>query len=110
MKLKITKNNNEELQESIKKVMNIACVVFRLGTLPSEKELSVPELGTFWKENKEENKFELIPLINNHKAFIREKRTDFIVVEFYSRYDTTKQVEALSNLLVATFDNVSFAN
>ncbi len=57
-------------------------------------------------KNTKEEKFELLPTANNHKAFIRNRGENFIVIEFYSRYDIdNKEVNALSNLVLSFFSN-----
>ncbi len=86
--IKIKGQNQERFQETLISVMNLACVCFRRGNIPTERDMQEPErTGLYWYENTKEEKFELLPTANNHKAFIRNRGENFIVIEFYSRYD-----------------------
>ena len=105
--IKIKGQNQERFKETLISVMNLACVCFRKGTIPTERDMQEPErTGLYWYENTKEEKFELLPTANNHKAFIRNRGENFIVIEFYSRYDIdNKEVNALSNLVLSFFSN-----
>ena len=105
MLLKIKGHNQERFEETVKAVMNLACVAFRKGSIPTEREMQEPEKrGLFWYENAKEERFELVPISHNHRAFIRQRGENFIVVKFYSRYQgNRKQVESLSNLILSLF-------
>lgn len=107
MLIKIKGRNQEELQKTIKSVMNLACVAFRKGNIPTEEDMQEPErTGLYWYENVKEQKFELLPRLNNHKAFIRGRGDNFIVIEFHSRYDRdNEQVNSLSNLILSFFED-----
>ena len=99
--IKIKGQNQERFQETLISVMNLACVCFRRGNIPGRKDLV-----EYWYENTKEEKFELLPTANNHKAFISDSGQNFIVIEFYSRYDIdNKEVNALSNLVLSFFSN-----
>ena len=106
MLIKIKGRNQDRFQETVKRVMNLACVAFRKGGVPTERDMQEPErTGLYWYENTKEEKFELLPTANNHKAFIRSRGENFIVIEFHSRYDrNNKQVNSLSNLVLSFFD------
>ena len=106
MLIKIKGRNQESFQITVKSVMNLACVAFRKGSIPTERDMQEPErTGLYWYENTKEEKFELLPTANNHKAFIRSRGENFIVIEFHSRYDrNNKQVNSLSNLVLSFFD------
>src|SRR3990167_1499762 len=97
MLIKIKGRNQEQLQKTVKNIMNLAYVAFRRGEIPTERDMQEAErTGLYWYENIKENKFELLPVINNHKALIRSRGENFIIIEFYSRYDRgDKQVNAL---------------
>jgi hypothetical protein len=105
MLIKIKGTNQERFGETVISVMNLACVCFRRGNIPTEEDMLEPKItGLYWYENTKENKFELLPTANNHKAFIRDRGENFIVIEFYSRYDIdNKEVNALSNLVLSFF-------
>jgi hypothetical protein len=105
MLIKIKGKNQERFKKTVEMVMNLACVAFGRGTIPTEFDMRDPEThGMYWYENIEERKFEILPSINNHKAFIRDCGENFIVIEFYSRYDRGgKEVNALSNLVLSLF-------
>ena len=104
MKFKIRGKTKEQLQDNIKKILNIACVVFRGGFIPNDYERKyILESGNYWYLNEKENKYELYPAVNNHKAFIREKEDNYIILEFYSRYGSKEQIEALTNLILLFF-------
>jgi hypothetical protein len=107
MLIKIMGRNQERFNDTVKRVMNLACVVFRKGSIPTERDMQEPErTGLYWYENTKENKFELLPSLNDHKAFIRSRGENFIIIEFHSRYDKdSKEVNALSNLVLSFFDS-----
>jgi hypothetical protein len=101
MLIKIKGTNQERFGETVISVMNLACVCFRRGNIYGKKDLV-----EYWYENTKENKFELLPTANNHKAFIRDRGENFIVIEFYSRYDVDdKEVNSLSNLVLSFFSD-----
>lgn len=101
MLIKIKGTNQERFGETVISVMNLACVCFRRGNIYGKKDLV-----EYWYENTKENKFDLLPTANNHKAFIRDSGENFIVIEFYSRYDIdNKEVNALSNLVLSFFSD-----
>jgi hypothetical protein len=105
MLIKIKGRNNEKLTENISRVMNIACVVARRGTIPTQYDIETPERrGLYWYINESGDTFELLPTKNDDKAFVRDKGDNFIVVEFFSRYDKEgKKFESLSKLILAFF-------
>jgi len=107
MLIKIKGTNQERFGETVISVMNLACVCFRRGNIPTEEDMVEPKRpGLYWYENTKENKFELLPTANNHKAFIRDRGENFIVIEFYSRYDVDdKEVNSLSNLVLSFFSD-----
>ena len=106
MLIKIKGCNQERFEKTVKSVMNLACVTFRKGSIPNERDMEESESnGLYWYENTKEEKFELLTTSNNHKAFIKERGENFIVVEFFSRYDNQKKkVTSLSNLILAIFN------
>lgn len=105
MLIKIKGRTQERFNETLKSIMNIASIVFGRGRIPTPQNMEEPKVtGLFWFENIEEDKFELLPVQNDHKAFIRERGVNSITVEFYSRYDkNNKQTTALSNLIMSMF-------
>jgi hypothetical protein len=105
MLIKIKGTNQERFENTLKRIMDLACICFRRGNIPTEEDMLEPKItGLYWYENTKENKFELLPTANNHKAFIRGRGENFIVIEFYSRYDIdNKEVNALSNLVLSFF-------
>ena len=116
MLIKIKGNSKRLFEDNVKKVMNIACVVSRYGSLPTDADIiqsKEPERSSeFWYEDVKKSKFELFPLANNNKAFVRERGENFIVIEFHFRYDGRglngtgrSKSEALSNLILAIFDD-----
>lgn len=111
MLLKIKGRNKERFKETVNSIMNIACVVAGKGSIPSEYDIKNAEnSGQYWYENVKEDKFEILGISNDHKAFVRERGENFIVVEFSFRYDGRYGVQgfpkktALSNLILAIFD------
>jgi hypothetical protein len=107
MLIKIKGRNQEHYEETLKAVMNLACVAFRKGNIPTEYDMQESErTGLYWYENLKEEKFELLPTANNDKAFIRGRGENFVIVEFYSRYDRDfKKAHALSNLILSFFSD-----
>lgn len=105
MLIKIKGKDQDDLQAIITRVMNLACVTFKRGNIPSDRDiLDYARTGLYWYENKKQNYFDLLPALNNHKAFIKERGTHFVVVEFHARYDNEKkQSTALTNLVLALF-------
>lgn len=105
MKIKIKGHNQEHLKNLIARIMNLSCIAFNRGKIPTEKDMQEPEKSVmYWYENINESKYELLPIANNHKAFVRDRGENFIVIEFHSRYDDEKkEVNALSNLILAFF-------
>ena len=105
MLIKIKGRNRERFGEVLEGVLNLATVAFSRGYLPTERDIANPQqTGLYWYRKFKDDKFELLPRLNDHKAFIRDSGENFIVLEFYSRYDgDKKQVDALSNLILALF-------
>jgi hypothetical protein len=106
MLIKIKGTNQERFGETVISVMNLACVCFRRGNIPTEEDMLEPKItGLYWYENtKKRNNLNYYPTANNHKAFIRDRGENFIVIEFYSRYDVDdKEVNSLSNLVLSFF-------
>jgi len=106
MLIKIKGLNQRRFDENVTRIMNLACVAFRRGNIPTELDMQEPErTGQYWYENTKDNNFDLLPTTNNHKAFIRERGENFVIVEFYSRYDREgKQVNALCHLILSFFN------
>lgn len=110
MYVKIKGKDAADLEINIDRVMNLACMAFRRGRLLRDYDMENRRRGEFWY--REGNTFELYPTLNNDKAFVRNEGELFIVVEFYSRYDSKKKKSiALSNLIAALFvDDVELIN
>ena len=111
MLIKIKGRNERRFKETLESIMNIACVVSSCGSIPNSWDMKNPESsGRYWYEDVKENKFELLPTANNNKAFVRERGENFIIIEFYFRYDGGIHVQgfpkatALSNLILAIFN------
>ena len=112
MLIKIKGRNEIRFKETVESIMNIACVVSRKGLIPTEYDMKNAErVGNYWYENVKEDKFELLPIANNNKAFITERGENYIVVRFQFRYDAKydetgfPKATALSNLILAIFDD-----
>ncbi len=105
MIIKIKGRNEVALNQNIAAVMNLALVAFNRGYIPNDAQRKEPKKnGLYWYENQEEGKFEILPVANNHKAFILERGDYFIVIRFHSRYDSDKkEVKALCNLITTFF-------
>ena len=112
MLLKIKGKNQEMFEETVTKVMNIACVAFRKGSIPTEEDMQEPQrTALYWYKNIPDNRFELFQQSNNHHAFIKESGENFIVIQFHSRRDSDGvQVTSLSNLIVSLFDEVELVS
>jgi hypothetical protein len=111
MLLKIKGRNQERFRQTLKSVMNIACVVSRKGTIPNQSDIANAEThGMYWYEDMQNDKFELLGCANNDKAFIKQRGENFIVIRFQFRYDEGIHVQgfpkatALSNLILAIFN------
>lgn len=106
MQIKIMGHDQDRLNVTITAIMNLACVAFRKGNIPNPKEMQEPtRRGLYWYENEKENKFELLATANNHFAHIKERGKNYIIIEFFDKYDIeNKKVNALSNLVLAFFD------
>jgi hypothetical protein len=105
--VKIKGDTPEHLNAMITAVMNMACVIFGRGQIPTTRDIAEPEKGgQYWYKNTEENKFELLPMLNNHKAFIRDEGELYMTVEFHSRYDRDgEQVRTITELMGAIFQD-----
>lgn len=103
MLIKIKGRNEERLKNTIARVMNIACVSFGLGRIPSPLDIVQADItGKYWVENQKEGKFEILPIANNYKAFATERGDNFVVVQFYSRYDRG-EIKAFCDLILSLF-------
>jgi hypothetical protein len=112
MLIKIKGRNERQFNETVESVMNIACVVAGKGSIPSEYDIkNAVNLGKYWYENVKEDMFDILGITNDHKAFVRERGVNFIVIEFSFRYDARYGVQgfpkktALSNLILAIFND-----
>ena len=105
--IKITGHSPENLQENIERVMNLACVAFRRGAMPSDYDIDTAATrGLFW--TKVDGIYHLLPTANNAMAFVREYETAYVVIEFHYRYDSDRKHEkALDELMAVFFDCVS---
>lgn len=103
MKLKISGNTPEQLNGLVTRVMNLACVVARYGTLPDDSDVALPERGQVWQYSHIEKKYDLFPANNDAWAFARNYGDHNIVVEFSFRYDPPGNPlsEALTRLIAA---------
>ena len=106
MKLKISGNTPEQLNTLVTRVMNLACVVARYGTLPDDSDVAMPERGQVWQCSGW--KYDLFPANNDAWAFVRGYGDDNIVVEFSFRHDPPGNPlsEALTRLIAARWPDV----
>ena len=104
MLVKIKGTDSSDLEANIDRVMNVACIAHRKGRLLRDRDLIDRRKGEYWY--RDGNTFELYPSLNNDKAFVRHQGHHFVIVEFYSRYDSSGvKSNAISNLIVALFPN-----
>ena len=104
MYLKIKGNSNKLFQENVKRVMNLFTVVAGRGTLPSQYDIDNAErLGRYWYEFVEDDKFEILGVTNDNKAFVKKRGENYIVVDFHCRYNNKQKVEVLYSLIQVFF-------
>ena len=103
MLIKIKGRNEERFKDTLTRVIDLACVVFSRGRIPTDYDKEDPErTGRYWIQK--DDTFDLLPLVNNYKAFIRERGDNYVILEFHSRYDKDrKEVNSLSNLIMTFF-------
>jgi len=112
MKVKITANSYEKLEQHIANALNIVTIFVRGGELPTKEIIKNKEInGQWWTFNTQENKYEIFQTQNSHKAFVRQKELEddkpFIILDFYYRYDHKEKSgysfnELMSELVVRT--------
>jgi hypothetical protein len=106
MLIKIKGTNQERFGETVISVMNLACVCFRRGNIPTEEDMLEPKITGLSIGMKIRKKTSLNyyrqQTITRH--LLESRGENFIVIEFYSRYDIdNKEVNALSNLVLSFF-------
>ncbi len=114
MKIKITGKSKDLFDHYLKSVLNIAAVAAMGGHIPDQREIEYPRArGRYWYRDSEgmTNRFNLYPMSNDYYANVREEGENFIILEFWYRYDragVNSFVAALCNLLsIRFYDNVS---
>jgi hypothetical protein len=95
MRLKIFSHTPESLEKTKVSILNLYQVVAQKGYIPTEYERD-PRRGHTWLMSKPD-KYDVFPLTNDYKVFVREKHELSEIWEFYWRYDSDKQ---FSNALV----------
>lgn len=108
MKLRIFGGNQEFLEISIRRVMNLACVAAMYGYIPTELDIESPQQrGRYWYRSNEggNDRFNLFPAANDRWANVKEEGENSITVQFNYRYDRSnlKYCEKLTIFLNAVF-------
>lgn len=107
MKLKITGNTPERFESNLKRFLNLSTLVCLKGYVPSQNEIEKPELGRWWILEEENKRYQLLPSANDYWLNIREKGTNYIILDFSYRYDSNfKMKNALCELTSTVFDFV----
>jgi len=84
MTIKISGRNEELFEANLKTALNIGQVASQRGYIPDE-HYSNPNYGRVWIEDP--NGYDLAPISNDYKAFVRNRGENFIELEFSYRYD-----------------------
>jgi|JI10StandDraft_1071094.scaffolds.fasta_scaffold141461_4 hypothetical protein len=83
--VKITGRNKKLFDNNLECAINLAALYARGGTMPSNYDIK--NNGRWWNLNENEEKYDLYPRANDYKIFIRGKGENWILLEFYYRYD-----------------------
>lgn len=107
MKIKLTAKTKENLGQLLESILNTACVVCTGGNIPTKNDMEMPmSSGRYWC--RENDKYHLFPMANNHWMGIYHEEETSCVIEFRMRYDHDKgRVHALTNLILAFFAGTS---
>lgn len=116
MKIKITGKSPELFDHYLTAVLNLAAVAAMGGHIPSQREIEAPDelKQRYWFREKDGttlDRFNLYPMSNDYYVNVREEGENFIVLDFWYRYDRAgggSFFAALCDLLsVRFYDNVS---
>lgn len=125
MKIKIAGKSPELFDHYLKSVLNLAAVAAMGGRIPSQRDIEMPDelkqsnvisntSPSYWFREKDGTTldcFNLYPMSNDYYANVRDEGENFIVLDFWCRYDMAgggSFVRALCGLLsVRFYDNVS---
>jgi hypothetical protein len=115
MKIKITGKSPELFEHYLTAVLNLAAVAAMGGHIPTQREINESSrIGRYWYRDNDGvaiGRFNLYPMSNDYYANIREEGENYIVLDFWYRYDRAgggSFVAALCNFLeIRFFDNVS---
>lgn len=100
MTVKITANNAKLLKEKIEQVMNICSLLIQGGDFPTHEDIVNPNItGKHWY--RKDKIFDLFPMLNDYKGFIRDETETHIDIEFKYRYDKNKQkMKSMCEMLI----------
>ena len=113
MKLTISGENKKELEENVKRFMNVATLVCLKGELPLLYDIDHAEtVGRWWCKDVPIERYSILGIANNIWVNIVhddvEDRANFMQVEFWFRYDKDDaKKKAISTVMLAFFDFVS---
>ncbi len=103
--LKVSDQTTELLNDSLKRDLNIACVVAAGGEIPDEYDMQTAETrGQYWYRNTQysNNRFDLFGVANNWWAYVIEESPTHVVLQFSYRYDIgSRRSELLTQLIAA---------
>jgi hypothetical protein len=85
--VKIKGRNKKLFDNNLECAINLAAVYARHGVVPKDYDIERRENGHWWNLNENEDKYDLNPSANDYKAFVRDKGENWILLEFYYRYD-----------------------
>lgn len=107
--IKVECKSPELLEETLRRIINVAAVVASSGNLPTDYDQRNPALGRvpLWTSDKT---CDLYPVVNDYKMHIQERGENYATVWFQYRYDrpAISLIASLEKLLAARFsENVT---
>lgn len=106
MQIKVSGHSEQSFNRNLDNVLRMATLACLKAYIPEKYDMEAPEQSGNWFYKVDEKSYQLCL---DHKAFIRGEGENFIILEFYCRYDfpfeqpNLSKSKALSNLLLAFF-------